>query len=479
MRIVQKTTRRLLTAIGGSLLLLFTLQLIRYAFTHGQTLWKRWLIYAYQLPTTVVPLLSFFVALCLGQEDESRALCRWRLLWIPWALMALGILTNDWHQLAYEVAADGSCDVHRGLMFIAWGWEGLLLLATFGVVLFRSHRFCLRKYTWIPVAFLALCLSYFIAYFIGGGNKIVFFDVFSLNFQEVYAFMIVSFWESCIQLDLIPSNGAYTRLFHYSSVHACIDETDTASSYRSEGMLPLTEKQRRLARQGALMVNGHTRLQAAPLSSGYVYWMEDLTAVTDMNDYLKDVAGQLSEETVILQRENELKKEQAQYETQNRMYDLLAEDLRPQLDEIEGLLQENTGEEPLFREKLMRATVLCAYVKRQANLHVLSWQQSAIDLSDLYLSVKESLDYGALAGPVCRVFMEGSGKLPGTIALQAYERFETVWEQVWPQIECIQVRLTMKETLYMQMDWEPLAHLDRERNRKTITWSWEKDGDSV
>lgn len=60
---------------------------------------NRWLWYCYYISLILIPLLSFFASLCLGKPENWRPSRKFHLLFIPAAVLILGILTNDLHRL--------------------------------------------------------------------------------------------------------------------------------------------------------------------------------------------------------------------------------------------------------------------------------------------------------------------------------------------------------------------------------------------
>ena len=216
-RILHRNDRRwLLLGCAMAVLWLF-LRAVKYRFfsdryDHAPS------VVLYYVPQILAPLFSLFAALQLGRREGDALSRKWYLLFIPAALLIGGVLTNDLHQLAFRAvpgAATLETDYTHGWMYyLAMTWIVGLLLAT-GIIVYRKCRVSeSRRYAWIP-----LCV------FLGG------FVLCALSFANIYTFhkmpecfclTFAAFWESCLQVGLLPTNGHYRYFFSESTVAAQI-----------------------------------------------------------------------------------------------------------------------------------------------------------------------------------------------------------------------------------------------------------------
>ena len=77
-----------------------------------------------------------------------------------------------------------------------------------------------------------------------------------------------------------------------------------------------------------------------------------------------------------------------------------------------------------YTDKMRFACVLAAYIKRRSNLVMLAEKQENIDVGELSLAIKESLDYLSLTGAECTFDCAVSGKIYGKNAGVFYDFFE-------------------------------------------------------
>ena len=165
------------------------------------------------------------------------------------------------------------------------------------------------------------------------------------------------------------------------------------------------------------------------------------------NEALSDTAEQLSEENELLRAENEWKHRHYSLEVQNRLYDDIHRLVSPQLSRIRteiGILK-NDPECPDLKARLAELSFLGAYVKRRANLTLISGEQTdvGIPLMELVLSIRESLEYMKLNSIVTGIYETVGGILaPSAQILQAYDYFQTVAEHALPSLTAMQIRIT-------------------------------------
>ena len=336
-RILHRNDRRwLLLGCAMTMLWLF-LRAVKYRFFSDDTI-TRHLWYGYYVPQILAPLFSLFTALQFGRREGDAFSHKWYLLFIPAALLIGGVLTNDLHQMAFR-SAPGAATLeadytHGWIYYLAITWIVGLLLAT-GIIVYRKCRISeSRHYAWVP-----LCA------FLGG------FALCALSFANIYTFhkmpecfclTFAAFWESCLQVGLLPTNSHYRYFFSESTVAAQIVDGQGCPVYRAKNAPDLTAGQLDTAAREAILLNADTRLQSAPVQGGRVYWTEDLSKINGIREQLAEINGQLSEENELIQAENELKRQRAQIEEKNRLMDEMIALVQPQLLQISRLLKEET-----------------------------------------------------------------------------------------------------------------------------------------
>ena len=456
-RTLHRDDRRwLLLGCAMAVLWLF-LRAVKYRFFSDDAI-TRHLWYLYYVPQILAPLFSLFAALQLGRREDAAFSRRWYLLFIPAALLIGGILSNDLHQMAFR-AAPGAATLeadytHGWVYYLAMTWIVGLLLAT-GIIVYRKCRVSeSRRFAWAP-----LCV------FLGG------FVLCSLSFANIYTFhkmpecfclTFAAFWESCLQVGLLPTNGHYSYFFSESTVAAQIVDGQGTPVYRAKNAPDLTAGQLDAAAREAILLNADTRLQSAPVQDGRVYWVEDISKINRIQGQLAEINARLSEENELIQAENELKRQRAQIEEKNRLMDEMIALVRPQLHQINRLLEEESV------QNLKHVCLLGAYVKRRVNLALICDKKAAVLADELAHCIRESLTYLTQYGAVCALHQEGRGSVSSREAQTAYDFFEDCLEAALPSLSALMVRLECGERFSIRLMLEDAAGLPNVDQYRTL-----------
>ena len=456
-RTLHRDDRRwLLLGCAMAVLWLF-LRAVKYRFFSDDTI-TRHLWYLYYVPQILATLFSLFAALQLGRREGDALSRKWYLLFIPAVLLIGGVLTNDLHQLVFRAvpgAATLEADYTHGWMYyLAMTWIVGLLLAT-GIIVYRKCRVSeSRRYAWIP-----LCV------FLGG------FALCALSFANIYTFhkmpecfclTFAAFWESCLQVGLIPTNGYYRYFFSESTVAAQIVNGRGEPVYRAKNAPNLTPDQLEAAACESILLNADTRLQSAPVQDGRVYWLEDISKINRIQAQLAEINARLSEENELIQAENELKRQRAQIEEQNRLMDAMLSLVQPQLLAINRLLSDKSA------QSLKHICILGAYVKRRVNLALICDKKMVVPVDELAHCIRESLTYLTQYGAVCALHQEGRGSVSSREAQTAYDFFEDCLEAALPSLSALMVRLECGERFSIRLMLEDAAGLPNVDQYRTL-----------
>ena len=467
-RTLHRDDRRwLLLGCAMAVLWLF-LRAVKYRFFSDDAI-TRHLWYLYYVPQILAPLFSLFAALQLGRREGDALSRKWYLLFIPAVLLIGGVLTNDLHQLVFRAvpgAATLETDYTHGWMYyLAMTWIVGLLLAT-GIIVYRKCRVSeSRRYAWIP-----LCV------FLGG------FALCALSFANIYTFhkmpecfclTFAAFWESCLQVGLLPTNGHYRFFFSESTVAAQIVNGRGEPVYRAKNAPNLTPDQLEAAACESILLNADTRLQSAPVQDGRVYWLEDISKINRIQAQLAEINARLSEENELIQAENELKRQRAQIEEQNRLMDAMLSLVQPQLLAINRLLSDKSA------QSLKHICILGAYVKRRVNLALICDKKMVVPVDELAHCIRESLTYLTQYGAVCALHQEGKGSVSSRDVQTAYDFFEDCLETALPSLSALMVRVECGERFSIRLMMEDAANppnVDKYRTLGKLTID-DADGD--
>lgn len=456
-RILHRNDRRwLLLGCAMAVLWLF-LRAVKYRFFSDDAV-TRYLWYLYYVPQILAPLFSLYAALQLGRREDDALSRRWYLLFIPAILLIGGVLINDLHQVAFRAAPDAATleadYTHGWVYYLAMTWIVGLLLAT-GIIVYLKCRVSeSRRYAWIP-----LCV------FLGG------FVLCALSFANIYTFhkmpecfclTFAAFWESCLQVGLLPTNGHYRHFFSESTVAAQIVDRHGMPVYRAKNAPELTPDQLDAAAREPILLNADMRLQSAPVQDGRVYWVEDISRINRIREQLAEINAQLAEENELIQAENALKHQRAQIEEKSRLMDEMIALVQPQLLQTNRLLEEENI------QNLKHVCLLGAYIKRRVNLALICDKKAVVPVDELAHCIRESLTYLTQYGAVCALHQEGKGSVSSRDVQTAYDFFEDCLEAALPSLSALMVRVECGERFSIRLMMEEAAGVPNADKYRTL-----------
>ncbi len=440
--IMQSTVRRLLACIGLCMIFGTIIQFSKYKFFNFPEILflKRFCRYLYYLPATLIPLLLYLCAIKTA-DPEKKLKEKAVFLLILWSALNLLILTNDYLGLAFVRLTETGEDIapmnYREAVILSFVWDGVLLARTF-FVLYKSTRLkTARKKFWLPVACLLTGLLIFIVNILTPGHIVERL----IYIYAVYDAMIIAFCEGCIAIGLIPSNFGYSEIFEASSLSAQIIDGTGKVALKSRHAIELPPEIIRKRDSAPVMLDADTRLQGQPIDGVYVYWTEDVSEMNRMYASLKETAGDLMETRLLVQAENELKEERIRLETQRQLYDHIATAANLQIQQVSDL-GERASECTEEQEQIMREAMLpLAYVKRLANLMLLSEQRKEIPFDELRTSMEESLKY--LTYQNVSVLLLGTSEkiLPADLLILIYQYFQQLLEKALPDLSGVIIHI--------------------------------------
>ena len=192
---------------------------------------ERWCWYSYYIPMIMIPMFCFMSARCLGEPEDWKPEKGFYAMYIPAFLMAIGVMTNDMHQLAFKIRKGPGlvAEVYdRGPIYYCIIIWALVLSGAMMIGLLRKCRIPgTKRIFWFPISAVmigSICALVYVA------NQTEGFIEFSIISYGV----IITAWESCIWLGLMPSNTHYEEMLLGSSVSVQIINQENKVCYASE-----------------------------------------------------------------------------------------------------------------------------------------------------------------------------------------------------------------------------------------------------
>ena len=431
-RILNTSIRKMLLTVGGLLLLWQVARIIKFDYVIVTEPIGRYCWYSYYIAMILVPLIGVFVVDHIGKPEGYRSPVWMRYLFIP-ALFLLGVVfTNDLHQLVFTFPNGFEAynsDYGYGFMYIpvmAW----FFVLALFFVIglLVKSRVPGSKRFQTMPLLIAIFGIGFWTLYSLG---------YIECDLTAIDSLIIIMLLEGAIQSGLIPSNMNYRELFAKSTIAAQIVDGQQVH-YTSANAAPLDKVVMEQAKCEPVAL-GDTILHSQAIHGGHIYWQDDVKAINDLAEHLRDANDTLGERYDLMKAEVELKERRLQADEKSRLYDRIAREIAPQLNKADELLQQSREHPEKANALLSQVCVISAYIKRRANLILLGEEKAAVSARELESCLRESLDNLRLCGVItyldCRC--EGQAAVKQIIAM--YDLFEEVTEKLLDQLSAMMV----------------------------------------
>ena len=454
-RLLPSPLRRSLVQIALLLILLLVLGVMRHRLIPQPGLWSQFTWYGYYVPFLLIPTLFLTVAIRLQPERSGDRLLPALALLIALLLVA-AVMTNDRHLLVFPPAA-GDLSVtpnDHGFGPLYWALAAWMVLsALLGFLLLLRARRLRQGLRGLIVPCLELA---------GAGLSIWIYVQMSklpkpYELPELFMIITIVVAETCIRSGLIPSNENYEGFYAGMRLPGLICDLSLRPVYRAA---PMDAGPGILAKalEGPWYPEPDTRLCAEALPGGWVFWAEDESLLHRMRRELEKANEGLAEENQVILAENRLREEKTRMEARNRIYNQIAQELRPTQEKLAALLEKARPGTPEFRPLMAQCCLLAAYYKRRSNLILLADAGLPEENRELYLALDESCRYLSFCGVPAAVLGERSSRLPLERICGLYDRFEDLTEALLPGLRGLTVSLTESGLrLCARLEGEPPA----------------------
>lgn len=420
-RVVRKDLKIYLVAIAVLIVFFLVTRMIKYGLTKSTDTLNRYMWYSYYVPQCLIPTLILLSSLSLESENNKPLRKNWLLLFVPALILIILIYTNDIHEWVFQfsLSKNNFSYKHQVVFYIVLSWEIIVTLIGLVVMICKCKVSACKKKMWIPITTFILCVALSTICFL--------LNTSAFKIPELLCLTCIALIESSINIGLIPSNDNYENYFHNSKYSAFITDEQFNLIYNVNSTVPLDKEVLKKASIKPIMLNKYMRLIAKKIHGGYVYRIEDLTIINKTNETLKETNEQILEENYLIEAENKIKEEKTQIEEQTRLFAKIEECTRLELDQLTNYLSDlKEGNNKINFVAMMRfLSVIMVYIKRRSNLELISEKNRTVDVNELSLAIKESLDYLSLMNIDYHYECRISGKINGKKACLLYEFFES------------------------------------------------------
>ena len=461
-RIIQTRIRCYMSAIALLMIFWFIIRTLKYYFISAELYpgIVRHLWYMYYLAMLYIPLLAVYVAMSIGETEDSHLPMKAALLYIPTLFLFLLVITNDLHEFVFifpeNAAVRTDNDYSYGVgYYIVNAWMLFCALSMLYVMSKKRRIAESKKLIFIPCIPIIALLLYLIFYSSGAPwLRFILGDV-----TAVICLMYAATLELCIQFGFIQANTNYMELFCASTAGAQITDKDYHVLLSSAAAKNLDTKTLAKTKNESVMLKGGVRLSGAPIKKGHVVWTEDMSPLLKVLEELQEAKENLEDSNKILEEEQALKKHEAHIMEQDRLYNIIQHDTAHQICLMDTMIkQAETADGDEKRKLLQKMLVIGAYLKRRSNLVFLADKSSMLDANELVLTIGESMDNLEVLGISCGFRTELTEPVLAYQIIAMYDFFENVMERTLDRICSITVYAGKRDgSLFLNINTDSTA----------------------
>ena len=428
--------RKLMLTLACMEALLVMLRGIKYSVFGSIHFLARYSWYLFFIPMLFIPVLLFYISLYIDAKDERLVRKRWGWVAVVTVLLILLVFTNDFHQMVYGYNPgfdNWDLDYSHGWAFaVVTAWEYGFYVISVVILIVKCSISKVKNQAWLIMIPFVLGVTMIMLKFTDTMPKINGHCL--AEFPEMLCCMVTGVLECCMQLGMIPTNESYRELMKETSVRVQITDRDGNVIYKANAAKELTKEQ--FSAPDKARIGEHTILRRMDIPGGYGFWENDVTELDKLNEELAETGEALSEEARLVQLQNELKEKQAKIDQRTAVYDTIARRTQNQSMAISRISDEALkSDDPGVKDRCRKhIALLGAYIKRYANLTLLSESTGAVSINELALSVTEVLRYLNRYGMPGELLSAAEGSVPAEEALTVFEAFETLLENHLPDL---------------------------------------------
>ena len=477
-------TRRYLMAIGILLVFRKTVELLMQNLYPISTPQTRLLFYLQYIPINFIPNCVLLAIVNASHRYEEKIPRKWYITFIASTVISLGFLTNDWHQQAMAFPAG----VQAGVAHFAFGPVFLVSEAwiffcfTLAIVIVsRLSGSAARRGAWSIAAVIIAGSAYTIWFSLK--NRMLYRHSAFFSDVDIWIICLILCIEIAIRFGLIRSNFNYIGFFEASTLSAQLEDS-SGIRFQTRNIIPSTAAQRKDALTQEVYLDRNHRLRGRNITGGQVFWVENIEDVNRGIVRLEDTRRQLSQENDLIKSENDMIARSAKAEEQNRLYNLLAKRVQPQIDKIEAILQSTSEDDPEFLKKIIRACVYKAYIKRLSNMALLAQENPDLHLFELLSAMHETGEYVSLNPNIkTEASVTGEGQYPAELLMFAYSFCQEILENILDIATAIDVHVHGGPgyiNINIRVDGDEIEKrhvLSEETRRRILRWNGHLDID--
>ena len=482
----------MMKALSWMALLLILLRGIKYSAFSEVGVLARHTWYFYYVPMLLIPMFLFYISLLISPKDKLKISRGWLWVAVLTAVFIVSVMLNDLHQQVFVFREDfynwDNDYSHGWLFYVITVWQYALYFSAVIILVIKCRISSSRKNAWIILIPFAIGFAFNGLLLTGKVPEINGAKIF--EFPEALIFTVAIVLECCIQLGLIPTNTDYGKLFGKLSISAQITDKNGVCVYSSSSATPLTVAELELP-SGA-RIGGHTALHRMEIPGGFGFWQDDMTELDRLNGELAETKENLEQEAELIRLRSELKEKETKTEQRTLVYDTIAKKTERYSQLISELAKTARLSDDIEVKEECRGRIILlgAYIKRYANLMLISQESGLVAAGELALSISEVLRYLNYCSIPGELLNSAECSVDANAALSVFESFATLLVMNISRLtgtfvnmseleDRLILKLTMENITEQLIDFEYITEQQQEDGVAYISFALPKGGEAL
>ena len=422
-RAMQKGVRRAAIITGVLLACWMLARMLKFQLADDISL-GRYLWYSYYIFELGIPLVLLWLSSAIDKpEGETDSPKWWRYCAAVNMALALLVMTNDLHQMAFHLDVSGndwSSNYGYGPIFYAALAAISIELVLSQIMMLQKSRHSPQKLAFLfPLTFYILLVSYCVGYILRvpilvENDAALILGVFTLLSIEVV-----------IRVGIIPVNRNYRAFFSQSPQKMQIigDNGDTLLLSAQAENLPKEIWSKLKANPHLPQQSGEDELlYADPISGGLAVWHEDIRTLHALNRDLDVSIEQLHIANAVLERSVAVGRRRETPVARTELLRNLEKKIRSDFEKLANMVRQ-VPEGEARRRHLAQTAMLICYIKRKCHFFFLEQRIRQITGYELSAYTDELVEFASFAGIRCDSRFKATGNVPVRTATLIYDFF--------------------------------------------------------
>lgn len=418
-RIFDKKLKKYMLTMGG-LLVIFICERIVKLYIQSNLIW-----YLYYFPLIFIPTIYYLCSkFFLGKNSTKNKLA----IYLVSTVLLILVLTNDIHRCVFSDFYGNGDYTYR------WGYWGIVAWI-FYLLIGSTVNLVLKKMKYkqdirliVPFIPIILGIIYTLSYSLEIPSIIR-----HTNMNVVISFLFFIGVEGILQINLIPSNVKYEKIFKNSYLPIEIVSNNGDIIYETKKYINKPQIITRDIKNNNVQkkyYNGKNKNQVfeiTRLNNSYAILKKDYSNIEKLKEELELRSKELLRQEKFLNNQKKIKDKLLEIKISNEILDALEDKIEEKKERIEFII--DNMEKP-NKAELEEVKMLIAYCKRMSNLIISNYNNNTYNQDKIRIMLNELMEDSEMYGIYGMINIKENIEISSIKASNIYEIIFTLFQNI-------------------------------------------------